>query len=86
MGNGFWQPPGHPKDGDRTYQAVSLQFVEHIVDRHRVPRAGVGDLLEAGQDSLSVDVYLVAEVRPVIIKGAETMNTIFNRQNHAKSA
>ena len=26
------------------------------------------------------------QLKPVITKGAETMNTIFNRQNHAKSA
>jgi len=51
----------HPKDGDRAYEAVSLQLVEHIVDRHRVPGAGVHDLLEAGPDSLPVDVYLVVD-------------------------
>jgi hypothetical protein len=31
-------------------------------------------------------MYLLAWLKPVITRGAETMNTIFNEQKHAKSA
>jgi hypothetical protein len=40
---------------------------------------------EQGSHSVTEEVYR-QQLKPVITKGAETMNTIFNQQNQAKSA
>jgi integrase len=50
-----------------------------------VPIETIADLVGHASTAVTEEVYR-HQLKPVITKGAETMNTIFNRQNHAKSA
>ncbi|MGH3070256.1 MAG: tyrosine-type recombinase/integrase [Streptosporangiaceae bacterium] len=56
-----------------------------IMSDNGVPIETIADLVGHASTAVTEEVYR-HQLKPVITKGAETMNTIFNRQNHAKSA
>ncbi len=50
-----------------------------------VPIETIADLVGHASTAVTEEVYR-HQLKPVITKGAETMNTIFNQHNQAKSA
>jgi integrase len=50
-----------------------------------VPIETIADLVGHTSTAVAEEVYR-HQLKPVITKGAETMNTIFKQQNQAKSA
>ncbi|MGI8446702.1 MAG: tyrosine-type recombinase/integrase [Streptosporangiaceae bacterium] len=56
-----------------------------IMSDNGVPIETIADLVGHASTAVTEEVYR-HQLKPVITKGAETMNTIFNRQNQAKSA
>ena len=56
-----------------------------IMSDNGVPIETIADLVGHASTAVTEEVYR-HQLKPVITKGAETMNTIFNQQNQAKSA
>ena len=56
-----------------------------IMSDNGVPIETIADLVGHTSTAVAEEVYR-HQLKPVITKGAETMNTIFKQQNQAKSA
>jgi len=56
-----------------------------IMSDNGVPIETIADLVGHASTAVTEEVYR-HQLKPVITKGAETMNTIFNQQKQAKSA
>jgi integrase len=56
-----------------------------IMSDNGVPIETIADLVGHASTAVTEEVYR-HQLKPVITKGAETMNTIFTQQNQAKSA
>jgi len=56
-----------------------------IMSDNGVPIETIADLCGHASTAVTEEVYR-HQLKPVITKGAETMNTIFNQHNQAKSA
>ncbi len=60
-------------------------FYVSIMSDNDVPIEVIADLVGHASTAVTEEVYR-HQLKPVITKGAETMNTIFNQHNQAKSA
>jgi integrase len=69
---------------DWTPRELRHSFVS-IMSDNEVPIETISDLVGHSSTAVTDEVYR-HQLKPVITKGAETMNTIFNSRNQAKSA
>ena len=77
--------PGRPGSGENwTPRELRHSFVS-IMSDNGVPIETIADLVGHASTAVTEEVYR-HQLKPVITKGAETMNTIFNQHNQAKSA